>query len=376
MATMAGKRDYYEVLGVERGADEQQIKSAYRRLAMKYHPDRNSAPEAEERFKEASEAYGVLCDPHKRGQYDRLGHAAFGAGGNGGPGFDPGAFADFSDIFGDIFGFGDLFGAGARRRTRAQRGGDLRYELQLSFEDVLFGAEKTVRFTRMEVCADCRGRGTRKGAAPTACAACGGRGQVRFQQGFFSVARTCGTCGGAGSVIRDPCPACRGRGRNQREVEKQVTIPAGIDEDNQLRLAGEGEAGAQGGPSGDLYIAVAIQPHPFFERREAELSCSIPVSFPQAVLGCTLKVPSPWGEHALAVPAGTQSGAEILLRGLGVPRVNGRGRGDLHVVVRIDVPQKVSREQRQLLEQLGELMPNENRPHERGLFDKVRDFFA
>lgn len=375
MATMAGKRDYYEVLGVERGADEQQIKSAYRRLAMQYHPDRNQAAGAEERFKEASEAYSVLCDPQKRSQYDRFGHSAFGAG-NGGPGFDPGAFADFSDIFGDIFGFGDLFGAGARRRSRAQRGGDLRYDLELSFEDAIFGAEKTIQFQRREACADCRGRGTRKGAAPATCTACGGRGQVRFQQGFFSVARTCGTCGGAGSVIRDPCPTCHGRGRIQRTVEKQVTIPPGIDGDNQLRLVGEGEAGSQGGPNGDLYIAVTIQPHAFFERRETELYCAIPVSFPQAVLGCTLKVPSPWGEHALEVPAGTVSGAELLVRGQGVPRVNGRGRGDLHVVVRIEVPQKVNREQRQLLEKLAELMPNENLPHDRGLFDKVRDFFA
>lgn len=375
MATMAGKRDYYEVLGVERDADEQQIKAAYRRLAMKYHPDRNPAPDAEERFKEASEAYSVLCDPQKRGQYDRYGHAGNG-GGAPGAGFDPNAFADFSDIFGDIFGFGDLFGAGAKRRARAQRGGDLRYELKLSFEDAIFGAEKTVKFQRMEACGDCHGRGTRKGAAPVPCTACGGRGQVRFQQGFFSVARTCGACGGAGSVIRDPCPVCRGRGRLQHEAEKQVTIPPGIDEDNQLRLAGEGEAGAQGGPSGDLYISVSIQPHPFFVRRETELYCAIPVSFPQAVLGCTLKVPSPWGEHTVAVPPGTESGAELLLRGQGVPRVNGRGRGDLHVVVRIEVPQKVTKEQRQLLEQLGELMPNENRLHDRGFFDKVKDFFA
>lgn len=379
--TVSGKRDYYEVLGVAREADEQTIKSAYRKLALKYHPDRNrDDPEAEEKFKEASEAYSVLCDGQKRAQYDRFGHSAFGGGaGNGGGGFDPSVFADFSDIFGDFFGFGDLFGAGAsRRRAGAQRrGSDLRYEMELTFEEALFGVEKTISFTRLAPCDDCKGRGTRKGVAPQPCAACGGRGQVRYQQGFFSVARACGTCGGAGSVIRDPCPVCRGRGRLEKPAQKQVTIPAGIDEGNQLRLGGEGEAGTQGGLPGDLYVAIRVKPHAFFERRETELYCSIPVSFPQAVLGCSLTVPTPWGEETVAVPAGTESGSELPpLRGKGVPRVQGRGRGDLHVVVHIEVPRKLSREQRQALEHLDELMPNDNRPHERGLFEKVRDFFA
>ncbi|HZT72836.1 MAG TPA: molecular chaperone DnaJ [Terriglobales bacterium] len=379
MATMAGKRDYYEVLGVGRDADEQQIKSAYRRLALQYHPDRNREdPAAEEKFKEASEAYSVLCDPQKRAQYDRFGHAGVGTGtGNGGD-FDPSLFADFSDIFGDFFGFGDLFGGGARRRPgQARRGSDLRYELELTFEEALFGAEKTLRFTRLTACGECKGRGTRKGAAPTPCATCGGRGQVRYQQGFFSIARTCSSCGGAGTVIRDPCPACHGRGRIEQETQKQVTIPAGIDEGHQLRLSGEGEAGLQGGPNGDLYVAVRIQPHPFFERRETELYCHIPISFPQAVLGCDLTVPSPWGEEKVQVPAGTTSGTELPpLRGKGVPRLNGRGRGDLHVIVDLEVPRKLTREQRLLIEQLAEALPNDNRPRERGLFEKVRDFFA
>lgn len=376
---MAGKRDYYEVLGISRDADEPQIKSAYRRLALKYHPDRNQEdPDAEERFKEASEAYGVLGDAQKRSQYDRLGHAAFSGGGGNGGGVDPTIFADFSDIFGEFFGFGDLFGAGnTRRRNRPQRGSDLRYELELTFEEALLGADKTIRFTRLALCDECKGRGTRKGAAPTPCATCGGRGQVRYQQGFFSIARTCSSCGGAGSVIRDPCPACRGRGRVEREVQKQVSIPAGMDEGTQLRLSGEGEAGSQAGANGDLYVAIHVQPHPFFERRESELYCSIPISFPQAALGCELRVPTPWGEDTLGVPPGTASGTELPpLRGKGVPRINGRGRGDLHVIVQIEVPPKLTREQRQLLEKLAEVMPNENRPHERGLFEKVRDFFA
>ncbi len=375
---MTEKRDYYEVLGVARDASDGDIKSSYRKLAMKYHPDRNAEAEAEERFKEASEAYSVLADAQKRAQYDRFGHAAFGGGGNGsGAGFDPSVFTDFSDIFGDIFGFGDLFGGGGRRGNRPQRGSDLRYDLEITFEESLKGVEKTLKFSRLEECGDCKGHGGRNGAQPSTCQACGGRGQVRFQQGFFSVARTCSACMGAGRVNRDPCPRCKGKGRAEQQVTRAVPVPAGVDDGNQLRISGEGEAGTLGGSRGDLFVVLHIKPDPIFERRDQDLFCSVPLSFPQAALGCDLVIPTPWGEEKVSVPAGIQSGAELpVLRGKGVPRVNGRGRGDLHMVAHVETPQKLTREQRQLFEQLRDLMPHNNQPRDRGLLDKVKDFFA
>lgn len=373
---MTEKRDYYEVLGVGRDAGEGDIKSAYRRLAMKYHPDRNQGDaDAEEAFKEASEAYSVLADPQKRSQYDRFGHASVNGGGAGG--FDPATFSDFSDIFGDFFGFGDLFSGGRRNRRGAQRGGDLRYDLELSFEQSLEGCEPEIKFQRLTTCDACQGKRTRGGAAPATCPTCGGRGQVRFQQGFFSVARTCGACNGAGVVIRDPCPSCRGQGRVARDMQRTIGVPAGVEEGMQLRITGEGESGIAGGPAGDLYVLIHVRPHAFFQRKGTELFCSIPVSYPQAVLGCTLRVPTPWGDDNIVVPPGTASGTELTpLKGKGAPRVNGRGRGDLHIFVQIEVPKKLTKEQKALLQELDRLMPNQNVPHEAGLLEKVRDLFA
>ncbi|HEY7838729.1 MAG TPA: molecular chaperone DnaJ [Terriglobales bacterium] len=372
---MTEKRDYYEVLGIGREASDAEIKSAYRRLALQHHPDRNQGdPAAEEAFKEASEAYSVLADAQKRAQYDRLGHNGVNTGG----GFDPAAFTDFSDIFGEFFGLGDLFGAGGRRGRRgAQRGTDLRYDLEISFEQALRGCEPEIKFQRLATCQACHGKRTRGGVPPTPCATCGGRGQVRFQQGFFSVARTCGACAGAGVVIRDPCPLCQGQGRVQREIQRTIAVPAGVEEGMQLRLSGEGEAGASGGQPGDLYVLIHVREHEFFQRKGTELYCSIPISFPQAALGCDIQVPTPWGGEFASVPAGTTSGTELPpLRGKGAPRVNGRGRGDMHVFVHIEVPKKLTREQKALLQELDRLMPNQNVPHDAGLFEKVRDLFG
>ncbi len=360
------KRDYYEVLGVRRDASEQEIKSAYRRLALQYHPDRNQEPQAEDRFKEASEAYGVLSDGEKRARYDRFGHAGVGNGG-GGVEFDPNIFGDFSDILGDLFGF-DMFGGGARarRRPRAQRGSDLRYDLEIAFEQALSGTETKLQFTREQNCEECKGTGGRHGAEPVTCPQCSGRRQIRRQQGFFTLAVTCPGCKGAGRVIREACPACRGRGRSERPVNRQIQIPAGVDDGTQLRLQGEGEAGVNGGPSGDLYIVIHVKPHPFYERKGDELYCAIRISFPQAALGCEFEVPTPWGLEKVEVPAGTQWGTELSpLKGKGAPRLNGRGRGDLHVLVHIEVPAKMTREQRELMKQLESAMPAENKPCER-----------
>ncbi len=378
MARGEHKHDYYEVLGVPRQAGEDEIKKAYRRAAMQWHPDRNphNNHEAEERFKQITEAYGVLMDPQKRAAYDRYGHA--GVGSQPFTGFDEAIFADFRDIFGDFFGFEELFGLGGRGRGRTHRGRDLRYDLEVGFEEAARGVETRVKIPRLETCPQCHGSGARKGTGKARCTACHGRGQLRYSQGFLTVTRTCPQCQGAGEVVRDPCAECSGQGQVRRERTLEIKIPAGVDNGTRLRIPGEGEAGTHGGPSGDLYVVLAVGEHEFFERREANLYCSIPISFPQAVLGGEIHVPMlEGGEEKLKVPAGTQSGTIFRLPGKGFPDVAGHGRGDLFVEVRVEIPKKLSREQRQLIEQLGETLPTENRPAGKAsLFERVKDIFG
>jgi molecular chaperone DnaJ len=379
-------RDYYEVLGISRTASEQEIKSAYRKLALRHHPDRNPGNrDAEEKFKEAAEAYAVLADPQKRSMYDRFGHAGVSAGAGAGAGFDPTIFADFGDVLGglgDIFGFGDLFG-GARRRSGPQRGADLRYDVEISFDDSARGTELTIQIPRAEVCDTCRGSGAAKGSGPTTCPSCHGRGQLRYQQGFFTVARTCGQCRGTGQIIAKPCTACGGAGRITRERKLTAKIPAGIASGQRLRLNGEGEGGLAGGPPGDLYVVVQVQDHEFFERDGNDLLCEIPVNFTTLALGGEVVVPGLLDdEETLTVPAGTQSGATFRIRGKGMPDVTGRGRGDLLVRVAVSVPKKLTRDQRQALEQLAKALPPERfeptrtEREDKGIFDRVKDIFG
>ncbi len=369
------KRDYYEVLGISRSASDQEIKSAYRKQAVKYHPDKNPGDKsAEESFKEAAEAYSVLGDPQKRAQYNRFGHSS--VGGPGGAGFDPSIFSEFGDIFGDVFGFGDLFGSSARGRTSSQRGADLRYDLRISFMDAAFGVQTKIKVPRMEACRSCGGSGVPRGSSPSSCPTCQGRGQVRYQQGFFSISRTCHHCRGSGRIVKNRCRDCQGEGRLQRERVLGVKIPAGVDSGSRLRISGEGEGGIQGGPPGDLYVVLVVAEHDIFERRENNIHCSIRISFPQAALGASIRVPTLEGEETLTIPAGTQSGNIFRLKGKGIPSVNGRGRGDQFVSVNIVTPKKLNREQRGLLEQLAQIYPVENKPLERRLFDKVKDIFG
>ena len=380
------KRDYYEILGVARSAGDQEMKSAYRKLALKHHPDRNPGDKAaEEKFKEAAEAYAVLADPEKRAAYDRFGHAGVSAGAGAG-GFDPTIFAGFEDIFGnlgDLFGFGDVFGGG-RRRGGAQRGADLRYDLEITFEESATGTETTIQIPRQAKCGTCHGTGAAPGTSPTSCPQCRGRGQIRYQQGFFTVAQTCPQCRGAGQIIARPCETCRGHGQVTEQRRITVKIPAGIASGQRLRLRGEGEAGAGGGPTGNLDVVVHVQEHRFFRRDGDDLYCEIPVSFPTLALGGEIKVPTLDGEETLRVPEGTESGTVLPLRAKGMPSVNGRGRGDLHVIVQVMTPRKLTREQKKLLEQLAATLPapqaepksHGDEDHERSVFERVKDIFS
>jgi molecular chaperone DnaJ len=378
------KRDYYEVLGVSRTATDGEIKSAYRKLALKYHPDRNPGDHsAEEKFKESAEAYSVLADPDKRHLYDRYGHAGLGGAATGG--FDPSVFTGFEDILGglgDIFGFGDVFGGG-RRRGGVQRGADLRYDLEISFEEAAKGTETSIQIPRQETCETCSGSGAASGSKPTTCPQCHGRGQLRYQQGFFTVARTCGQCRGVGRVITKPCATCRGAGRVQHERKLTLKIPAGIATGQRLRLSGEGEAGPGGGPAGDLYVVIHVQEHPFFQRDGNDLYCEIPLNFTTLALGGDITIPTLDGDAPFTVPESTQTGTMFRLRGQGMPDVSGRGKGDLLVTVKVITPKKISREQRKLLEQLSALLPKEkfeptprDDQEDKGLFDRVKDIFG
>jgi molecular chaperone DnaJ len=365
-------RDYYEVLGVPRNASEQEVKSAYRKLALKHHPDRNPGDrQAEERFKEAAEAYGVLGDPEKRRRYDAYGHAGVGGAAAG---FDPTIFADFSDILGDFFGFGDVFG----RRRGPRRGSDLRYNLEISFEEAAFGTETQIRIPRAEACPECSGSGAAAGTKPTTCPTCRGAGQVTFQQGFFSVARTCSHCRGAGRIVAEPCKKCDGAGHVAAERTLQIKIPPGVDSGSQLRIGGEGEAGALGGPPGDLYVVLRVAEHEFFKRDGTNLFCEMPVSVPQAALGATLEVPTlGGGKTRLAVPEGTQSGTVLRVKGQGIPALGGRGRGDLHVLVRVVVPKHLSSEQRRLFEQLAKTLPVPDvKDKDKSLLERMKDLLG
>ena len=373
------KVDFYEVLSVSRDANDQELKTAYRKLAMQYHPDRNpDDPSAEEKFKECSEAYQVLSDPEKRAAYDRYGHAAFSGGGPGGGNPFAGGAQDLGDIFGDLFG--EMFNmggsGGGRKASRVQRGRDLRYDLTLEFEEAVFGKEKEITIRRMETCTDCKGSGAAKGKAPVTCTQCGGRGQQRFQQGFFSVARTCSVCGGTGTLIVDPCQTCRGETRVQTEHSILVKVPAGVEQDTRIRYQGEGEAGKFAGPAGDLYVVLSVKPHKFFERDGDDLHCVMPISFPQAALGTELEIQTLEGPATIKVPEGTQSGKEFKLRGKGVPHLNSHGKGDLVIEIRVQTPGKLNKQQKELLRQLSETMVVENTPTSRGLFDKVKEMFS
>jgi molecular chaperone DnaJ len=376
------KRDYYETLGVQKGADKNEIKKAYRKLAMKYHPDRNpDNAEAEAKFKEASEAAEVLLDDGKRQRYDQFGHAGVdGQGGGFGGGFGGGGFSgdfgDLGDIFGDIFG--DMMGGGRRRGSRrtGRPGNDLQMVLNVSFEEAAFGAKKKISVNKLVKCGTCDGSGGKDGAKPTSCDMCHGSGEIRRQQGFFTVASTCPKCSGSGQMISDPCGTCHGDGRTKKKVDLEVTVPAGIDEGQRLKLSNEGDSGAQGGPDGDLYIVIEIEDHEIFERDGFNVHYTVPISFSQAALGSEVEVPTLDGKVMVEIPAGTQSGKKMRLRGKGIQKLGGYGQGDAILSIHVETPTKLSGEQKELFEQLATLEATaKSNPMSKGFFDKVKDLF-
>ncbi|MAW88558.1 MAG: molecular chaperone DnaJ [Phyllobacteriaceae bacterium] len=369
------KADFYETLGVARGADEKELKSAFRKLAMKYHPDRNPGDaEAEKKFKEIGEAYEVLKDPQKRAAYDRFGHSAFenGMGGGGGAGGFGGG--GFSDIFEDIFG--EMMGGGRRRSGGRERGADLRYNMEITLEEAFQGKTAQIRVPTSVSCDECSGSGAKPGTQPETCATCGGAGRVRASQGFFSIERTCPTCQGRGQTIKDPCPKCSGAGRVTEERSLSVNIPAGIEDGTRIRLAGEGEAGMRGGPSGDLYIFLSVKPHEFFQRDGADLFCSVPISMTTAALGGQFDVTTLDGSQArVKVTEGTQNGKRFRLKGKGMPVLRQPTMGDLYIQVAVETPQNLSKRQRELLEEFETISSKDNSPQSAGFFSRMKDFF-
>ncbi len=371
------KRDYYDVLGVSRTASADEIKKSYRRLAIKFHPDRNKDDaSAEGKFKEAKEAYDVLKDPDKRATYDRFGHEGLSAGGAGG--FGGGGFSaeGFGDIFGDVFG--DIFGSSRQRGSQVFRGADLGYQLRLDLEKAVSGDSVTIEVPTQVTCETCDGSGAKKGTEPVKCSTCGGVGQVRMQQGFFSIQQTCPACKGAGTVISDPCTDCHGRGRVHKTKTLSVKVPAGVDDGDRIRLSGEGEAGRNGGPPGDLYVEIRVNPHKLFEREGADLSCDVPVSFGVATLGGDVELPTLDGHVSLKVPAGTQSGKVFRLRGKGVTTVRDARKGDLFAKVNVETPVNLTSEQKELLRSFEESVTaggEKHQPHTGGWLDTVKRFF-
>lgn len=369
------QRDYYEVLGVSKSASESDLKSAFRNLARKYHPDVSDVPNAEERFKEINEAYHVLSDDEKRAAYDRFGHAAVKGANSGAGGYQTADFSDFADIFGDIFGFGGFGGRTTRSRTAPRRGADLQYRVRLSFKEAVFGAEKEINVTRDEPCSTCGGSGAKPGTSPETCQQCHGQGEVRQTRqtllGSMVQVVTCPTCGGKGKSISSPCSTCHGKGQERKTRRKKVSIPAGVDDGTRIRLSGEGQPGANNGPSGDLYLVISVKGHKYFRRRDHDILLDLNINIAQATLGAKVKIPTVDGESMLKIPPGTQPGEVIRMRGKGVPHLRSSTRGDQLVVINLTVPKRLDPEERALFEQLAEKMDSEVLPQERGFFERL-----
>lgn len=372
------RKDFYELLGVQKGASKDELKKAYRKMAMQYHPDKNQGDEkAEAKFKEINEAYDVLKDEQKRAAYDQFGHQAFegGMGGGGNP-FGGGGGFDFSGNFGDIFE--DLFGGGRRGggRTQQQRGADLRYNLSISLEDAYAGKQERISVTTSAACDTCDGSGAKKGSSPTSCSTCNGAGRVRMQQGFFTVERTCASCQGTGQMIKDPCGTCAGSGRVRKNKKLNVSIPKGVEDGTRIRLTGEGEAGARGAPAGDLYVFLSVKPHTFFERDGSDLHAKVPIKFTTAALGGSIEVPTiAGGKVKVTVPEGTQSGHQFRLRGKGMPNLHSSFQGDMYIHTKIETPVKLSKEQKDLLREFEETCPEKSNPETESFFKKAKDLW-